>query len=138
MGVTDGFQGIELKNGNSVVSMDNNGLLNIQADTNKRLWMGHTEEESSGVGLRNDESRIVLADNGNIDLSSQNIGLYAAGDIVLSSQNINLNAANIEIEAPTVEIASSDVDIASSSVDIKSSGVDIESSYIKIRAKKDF
>jgi hypothetical protein len=109
--------------------MNNNGLLNIQADTNKRLWMGHTEEESSGVGLRNDESRIVLADNGNIDLSSQNIGLYAAGNIDLSSQNINLNAVSVEIEAPSVEIESSDLNVASSDVDI-------ESSYIKIRAKK--
>jgi hypothetical protein len=119
MGVTDGFQGIELKNGNSVVSMDNDELK-----------------------LQN-ESSIVLADNGNIGLSSQNIGLYAAGNIDLSSQNINLNAANVEIEAPSVDIVSSDleiaspnVNIASSSVDIAATDVDIESLDIKITAKK--
>ncbi len=115
MGIAGGFKGIELKNDNSIISMNNDGLLNIQADTNKRLWMGQTEEEISGVGLRNDESRIVLADN---------------GDIGLSSQNINLNAASVEIEAPSVDIVSSDLDVASSDVEIASS-------YIKIRAKRD-
>ena len=35
----------------------------------------------------------LFLDNGNIDLSSQNIGLYAAG---------------VEIEAPSVDIVSSD------------------------------
>jgi len=121
MGVTDGFQGIELKNDNSIISMNNDGLLNIQADTNKRLWMGHAEEESSGVGLRNDESRIVLADNGNIDLSSQ---------------NINLNAASVEIEAPSVDIVSSDVDIEASDVDIESSDMRVTGDNILIRTNK--
>jgi hypothetical protein len=121
MGILGGFQGIELKNGNSVVSMDNNGLLNIQADTNKRLWMGHIEEESSGVGLRNDESRIVLADN---------------GDIGLSGQNISLNAANVEIEAPSVDIESSDVDIEASDIEIASSDIKVTGNNILIRANK--
>jgi hypothetical protein len=129
MGNAGGFPGIELKNGDSIISMNNDGLLKIQADTNKCLWMGQTEEEISGVGLRNNESRIVLADN---------------GDIGLSSQNINLNAASVEIEAPSVEIESSDVEIASPNVniaatdlEIASSDVDIEASYIKIRTKRD-
>ncbi len=109
MGVTDG---LELKNDNSTVSMDNNELK-----------------------LQN-ESSIVLVDNSNIGLSSQNIGLYAAGDIVLSSQNINLNAASVEIEAPSVDVVSSDLDIVSSDVDIASSDMRITSDNILIRANK--
>ena len=102
MGNAGGFQGIELKNDNSIISMNNDGLLNIRADTNKRLWMGHTEEESSGVGLRNDESRIVLADNGNIGLSSQNINLYAGVDIYLTATGLTAFGDNIDLAASKI------------------------------------
>lgn len=91
MGITDG---LELKNGYSIVSMNNDGL-----------------------GLQNGDSSIVLADNGNIGLSSQ---------------NINLNAASVEIEAPSVDIAATDLDIAATDVDIVSSDMRITS----IRANK--
>jgi len=111
MGITDG---LELKNDNSTVSMGNNGL-----------------------GLQNGESSIVLADNGNIDLSSQNINLNAAS-VEIEAPSVEIESSDVEIASPNVNIAATDVDIESSSVDIESSSVDIESSYIKIRAKKDF
>lgn len=103
MGILGGFQGIELKNDDSIISMNNDGLLNIRADTNKRLWMGQTEEEISGVGLRNDGSRIVLADDGDIGgLSSRNINLYAAGNLKLTAggDNIHLSGHRIILENP--------------------------------------
>lgn len=103
MGILGGFPGIELKNDNSIVTMNNDGLLKIQADTNKRLWMGHTEGEISGVGLRNDRSRIVLADDGDIGgLSSRNINLYAAGNLELTAvgDNIHLSGYKIILENP--------------------------------------
>ena len=64
MGNVGGFQGIELKNDNSIISMNNDGL-----------------------GLRNGESSIVLDD------STQNINLNAASDISLSGNNVTVNSS---------------------------------------------
>ncbi len=141
MGILGGFPGIELRNDDSIVSMNNDGLLKIQADTNKRLWMGHTEGEISGVGLRNGDSSIVLADNGDIGLSNADglIRIRSADDDdhpvtnridITNSKTLMKHGSKVEIKAPSVEIASSNVDIESSSVDI-------ESSYIKIRTKEE-
>jgi hypothetical protein len=101
MGVTDGFQGIELKNGNSVVSMDNDELK-----------------------LQNDESNIVLADSGSIDLSSQNINLNAA-NVEIEAPSVDIVSSDLEIASPNVNIASSSVDIAASDVDIESLNIKI-------------
>jgi len=67
--------------------------------------MEHREGEGSGVGLRNDESRIVLADNGDIGLSSQNINLNAASDVNLTAtENLNLNAYGYNIHLSASKI----------------------------------
>ena len=130
MGITDG---LELKNGNSIVSMNNNGLLNIQAHDSKRLWMEHAGE-GSGVGLQNGESNIVLADNGDIGLSNTNglIRIRSTDDDdhpmtnridITSSKTLMKHSSKVEIKAPSVDIVSSDVEIESSDMRITSDNI---------------